>query len=109
MIGRRLLVLVALGAALAIAPAAFADDDDGPRRGPFHQDPGNVDFPETGGWPACWDCVISLSEGYKCETQYNGYRGCQAGMTFTHNSIGVPVVTPFCTVVPFNACFTVTP
>ena len=36
---RFLLVLVVIAGLIAVAPAAFADDEGGGRRGPFNQDP----------------------------------------------------------------------
>ena len=74
-----------------------------------HQDPGGVGFPDGTFGASCWDCVISLSQGYKCESEFNGFNACQSGNTYTTDEFGYPVVTPFCQVVPYGACFTVTP
>jgi len=69
------MILIALGAALVIAPAALADDGDGGgRRPPFNQDPGSGG-PGGGGDP----CSISQKGYCRFMTIYPGGHWCEAG------------------------------
>lgn len=73
MTGRRLVILIALGAALVIAPSAFADDGDGGgRRGPFNQGPG------SGGSGGGDPCQISVKGTCESMTIYPGGHTCTA-------------------------------
>lgn len=71
---RFLLGSVVIASLLAVAPAAFADDEGGGRGGPFNQDPG------TGGAGSGGDpCAISQKGYCRSMTIYPGGYWCQAG------------------------------
>ena len=99
---KRILVVAVVFASLLLSNPRDA-------RGVFNQDPFPVD-PFGIGAPMCNDCVISISQGYKCMPEFNGYTGCASGWVYTFDPVtGQRKGTPFCSIQAYSACFTQLP